>query len=231
MNEPKAPTGFIGNSKTRDPLRKDWQTPPEILWPVRQYWGGQIPFDVCTSQDNPTGAAQFWTPEDDALRQSPWPTRFWMNSPYGGSLREWLEAAAIEAERGAEAIILASAARWEQGWLQQVLQAIDYIVFVRGRVAFVRPETKERVSGNTYATMYLAANILRPDDFVAAFSKVGVVVQVRVLVKPPEVTAAAFGRSIGIVTTPARRPKRGREDQIPEDAVATQVQPFVDLWG
>src|SRR3990167_9502517 len=97
--EKKAPTGFIGNvGPGRPDMDLGWQTPPEILRPARQYWGGQIPFDVCTTALNPTGAKGFWTPDDDGLARE-WPEKWWKNPPYGRSMATWLKKSAVEKAR------------------------------------------------------------------------------------------------------------------------------------
>lgn len=54
----KAPTGFVGHTdKAR--LKVDWQTPDYLLQPVRDYFGGEVPFDAATAIDNPCGALEF----------------------------------------------------------------------------------------------------------------------------------------------------------------------------
>src|SRR3990167_5924502 len=189
--ERKAPTGFIGNvGRGRPDMDKGWQTPPEILYPARRYWQG-IPFDVCSSPENPTEAVEFWTPQDHALSLE-WPDRWWCNPPYGGELRAWLEKAAQEAQHGSEGIALISASRWEQAWMQDVLQAVDYVCFIRGRVAFIRPSTGDRVGGNTYANLYLGFGIRYWRRWLAEFRRVGACFRLEGLSGAPGQTARKF---------------------------------------
>src|SRR3990167_7584001 len=171
-SERKAPTGFIGNVKSRDKMDLGWQTPPELLYPVATYFGGQIPFDVCTTKDNPVNAAEFWTPDVNALNCI-WPGSCFCNPPYGKSMRAWVEKAVEQSSSGTEIILLLSAARWEQGWWQEFISKARHVCFIRGRVSFIRPGTGDRVSGNTYANMFVGLGIRRQDDWVEAFKQVG----------------------------------------------------------
>lgn len=195
MSERKAPTGFIGNVRGRDQMDKGWETPPELLEPVRQYWGGRIPFDVCSTPANPTRALGFWTPEDDALHR-PWPERCWTNPPYGRDMRAWVEKAVTEAERGSEIILLLSAARWEQGWWQTFIASAKYVCFIRGRVAFIRPATGERVGGNTYANMYAGLGLHEPRRWARCLKDVGLCMLWRALGEPPARTAYQLWREL-----------------------------------
>lgn len=186
--EHKAPTGFIGNVKNRDEMDLGWQTPPELLSPVKTYFGGKIPFDVCTSEANPTDATEFWTPEDDALNCI-WPESSYCNPPYGKAMQAWVEKAVEEAASGSEVLLLLSAARWEQGWWQTFISKVPYVCFIRGRVSFIRPSTGDRVSGNTYANMFAGLGIRRPVDWAEAFGRIGLCMKWKAVSDPPTRTA------------------------------------------
>ena len=62
----KAPTGTI----TGPCMDTTWQTPPELVAPVRKYFGGRIPFDAATALDNPCKARRFLTEADDGLEET-----------------------------------------------------------------------------------------------------------------------------------------------------------------
>ena len=51
-----------------------WLTPPEVLDPVRRY--GPIGLDPCTEASNPSGAATFFTEDDNGLAM-PWDVGVW----------------------------------------------------------------------------------------------------------------------------------------------------------
>ncbi len=179
--ERKAPTGFIGPNC----LDTTWRTPPELLDRVSLYFGEErIPFDVCTGADNPCGAAGFWTESDNALVR-PWPRRWWCNPPYGRALTKggWLEKIAAEGQRG-EGIVLLSAARWEQHQMQLALAAASHICFIRKRVDFIRADTGDPVSGNTYANIFLGYST-NAERFLEAFGEVGLCISFAWASHPP----------------------------------------------
>lgn len=129
----KAPTGTI-TGKTLD---TGWETPPWILALVAEYFGGRIPFDVCTTADNPCDAEGFWTKKDDALKRD-WPARVWCNPPYGKEMPRWLEKLEEQAARGVEILSLPSASRFEQRGLQLAWQRANALCLIRKRVQFLR---------------------------------------------------------------------------------------------
>ncbi|MCO5167615.1 MAG: phage N-6-adenine-methyltransferase [Planctomycetes bacterium] len=167
--ERKAPALHIGPPT----MSTDWRTPPEMLAPVRAYFGGRIPFDAATSPDNPTGADAFATPDDDGLAR-PWPAQVWVNPPYGRELRRWLGKVAHEAGRGVEVVALLPTARFETRAMQAAFAAAGAVCWVRRRVAFIRAATGERAPCPTYASMFVGWNV-DPGRFARAFAGVGLV--------------------------------------------------------
>ena len=164
--ERKAPVGFIGRSSKVQgsaeytSLDTTWQTPEWVLERIRQYYGGPIPFDVATAPDNPTKALGFWTEEDDAIPK-PWPPQSYCNPPYGKALRAWYPKFHEESQRDVEIIAVLPCARFEQAYFANPFIAAKHVCLIRGRVSFVRAETKEEVDGNPYATMLLGWNTVR----------------------------------------------------------------------
>lgn len=152
--ERKAPALFVGPPT----MSTDWRTPPEMLAPVRAYFGGRIPFDAATTADNPTGADAFATPGDDGLAR-PWPPHVWVNPPYGRELRRWLGKIAREAGRGVEVVALLPTARFEMRAMQVAFAAANAVCWVRRRVTFIRAATGERGPCPTYASMFVAWNV------------------------------------------------------------------------
>lgn len=152
-----------------------WQTPPELLGPVRDYFGGPIPCDAATAADNPTKALVFFTDTymsgGDGL-STEWPKQVWVNPPYGRVLREWFAKMEREAARGVEIVSLLPCARWEQAYFQSALSRANALCFIRKRVAFIRPSTGDRVGGNPYANMFIGWNA-DPLRWQAAFGGVG----------------------------------------------------------
>src|SRR6478609_4230979 len=69
---------FAGNEDLRnrpaDHPNNTQFTPSYILDPVRVDLGGVIGLDPCTTPDNPVGATRFYTPVEDGLARSWFPT-------------------------------------------------------------------------------------------------------------------------------------------------------------
>lgn len=193
MSERKAPCGTITGMPALDVT---WQTPPELVAPVRAYFGGKIPCDAATTEENPCGAETFFTPARSGLTHE-WPLAgVWLNPPYGKVLREWFAKVEIEAARGVPIISLLPCARWEQAYFQSAFAAANAVCLIRKRVAFIRPATGDRVGGNPYANMFLAWNV-KPALFAAVFASEGACSALSGITGPPEVRRPG----------PARRPK------------------------
>jgi hypothetical protein len=171
--EPKARCGGILTTT----LAIDWQTPPELLLPVRRVLGGTIPLDVATAPNNPTGAARFFTgaPGADGLIE-PWDEPWFCNPPYGRALKTWLALMVTAHSRRGVALLPCS--RWEQGYMHDLLRAADTWCLIRKRVAFIRAETGDRVGGNPYASFFLGFGI-DPGEWGEAFGPVGLCLATR----------------------------------------------------
>lgn len=181
----------------RTSLDNTWRTPEYILDAARAYFGGPIPFDPATTNENPTSALRFCAlpaavltkPDDDPgdLFAAPaqagtfagpdglscswaWPT--WVNPPYGEFLKAWLKKIAAEARAGAVIIALLPCSRWEQGYFTDLMAAANAVCFHRGRIAFISSIDEEAVGGNPSASMLLGFNVDAP-LFAASFRDLG----------------------------------------------------------
>jgi hypothetical protein len=178
--ERKAPCGTITGMPALDTC---WQTPPELLEPVRSYFGGEIPMDPATAEGNPTGAIYHMTAGGLEANWCEY-RGVYVNPPYGRALREWLAKIEHEARGGVPIITLLPAARWEQAYFQSMLVEAEAMCLIRKRVSFIRPSTGDRVSGNPYANLFLGFNV----DllaFLAAFKATGACLGLRGLSGPP----------------------------------------------
>lgn len=115
-----------------------WQTPDEVLDVVRRF--APIALDPCTSPDNPTGAARFYTETDDGLSR-PWDTGdglVYVNPPYGRDMRLWMVKLRDEhlAERAREAILLIPARTDTAAWTSCVASSALLVAFWHGRIRF-----------------------------------------------------------------------------------------------
>lgn len=115
-------------------VRVDWQTPDDFLDLVRMH--GPIMLDPCSSADNPTKAANFFTEADDGLER-PWdvPGLIYVNPPYGRELRWWAPKIALEGAGGSEIIALLPA-RTDTNWFQKHIARADVLCFWSGRLTF-----------------------------------------------------------------------------------------------
>jgi hypothetical protein len=169
-------------------LSVDWWTPPRLVEAVRRY--APIALDPATAPSNPTGAHAFVALPADGLAVS-WLDKgsngpvgrviagplVYVNPPYGKVLRAWLAKLVAEARTGTHIVTLLPCARFEQGYLHDVLRQAQAVCWVRKRVAFIRAETGDAVGGNAYASMFLLFNG-DPAAFADAFDDIGLVQRV-----------------------------------------------------
>lgn len=151
--ERKAPCGGILTTC----LSIDWWTPPRLVAAVQRY--APIALDPATAKSNPTGARQWIAPPGDGLTVDwagtagavdGWSGLVFVNPPYGKALRPWLAKIHM--------VALLPCARFEQGYLHELLEQAQAVCWVRKRVAFIRAETGDAVGGNAYASMFLLFN-------------------------------------------------------------------------
>lgn len=166
MVERKAPTGTITGVEA---MRCDWRTPPHLIELVARYFGGRIPYDAATNDENSCNALEFSTA--DGLERE-WPAGTWCNPPYGRVIRKWLRKMSNEAGYGKQVIALLPCARWEQGYFMDAMSNANAICLVRKRVNFINPVTGDAVSGNPYANMFVGWNVDQR-RFAEVFSECG----------------------------------------------------------
>ena len=125
-----------------------WFTPVYVLEPVRSDLGMSIGLDPCTTHDNPTFAARFYTVDDDGLSQ-PWHEGNWrpsvfVNPPYSKAREPWVKRCIEAGARGQRVILLIPAATDTRIW-QEAASTASAIVFVKGRVKFgvLRPNRRQ----------------------------------------------------------------------------------------
>jgi phage N-6-adenine-methyltransferase len=169
--EPKLSTReLLGQSD-----QNDWRTPRKFLDAAHAVMGG-IDLDPATGVEaNETvRAKKIYTEEDNGL-EKPWKGRVWLNPPYGGDARLFIERLIKEYEVGnvTQAITLVNSHPTETKWFQRLF---DYtICFVAGRIDFGGP-SREVSSTSTHgsAIVYLGKDIAK---FSKVFGKFGAVVQ------------------------------------------------------
>jgi phage N-6-adenine-methyltransferase len=155
--------------------QNDWRTPRKFLTAAHAVLGG-IDLDPASSAEanDTVQAAQFYTEDDDGLTQ-PWKGRVWLNPPYGGQARLFVERLIREYEVGnvTAAIMLVNSHPTETAWFQQLFR--HTICFVRGRIDFGGP-SRDVSTNSTHGS---ALAYLGPDHaaFAAGFGEFGAVVR------------------------------------------------------
>jgi len=130
----------------------EWITPQ---WIVRAL--GEFDLDPCASVRQPwPQAKKSYTELDNGLAK-PWEGRVWLNPPYGPATGQWLDRAA----KHGNAIALVFA-RIDVAWFHSaVFQQADGILFMKGRVAFCRPDGSAATGAGSGSVLiaYGAANV------------------------------------------------------------------------
>lgn len=109
----------------------EWLTPPHVLDAL-----GAFDLDPCAPVERerpwPT-AAEHLTVEDDGLHHLWW-GRVWLNPPYSEA-EHWMARLAAHG-RGTALVFARTETRW---WFRSVWPAASAILFLEGRLSFLRP--------------------------------------------------------------------------------------------
>ena len=170
--------GTMSNLVDKKCATTEWFTPPEILEPVRELFGGRIWFDPCTTEDNPTRADGFITEKEEVNGLTyAWINKTFVNPPYGKQLYDWIEKTVSEALRGYQIVLLVSASsRWDQERWQKIYSPkLTAFCMPKGRVKFLNAEGV-RCKSPPYPSLLFFYNI-PAQDVARVFRKVGTVVR------------------------------------------------------
>lgn len=136
--------------KGKGASRSTWLTPQWVLDIVRATLDGPIGLDPATTADNPTGAVQFYTPEQDGLAM-PWSaSSIFLNPPWSRKesmdLRPWLARAMAVRDnsivRGQPEMFILLSAAMNANWFHDYLAGGDAYFFPRGRIAYDSPSAE-----------------------------------------------------------------------------------------
>lgn len=164
----------------RKSIDTTWRTPDYILERARVYFGGPIPFDPATGQENPTKALRFCAGPSGTLFAGDkleskngleieweWPT--WVNPPFS---KEWTVKIGKEAADGSEIVALLPCNRFECDYFQEMFRRACIVCFHESRIRFLSSVDGAAVDGNPYASMILGFGV-DVDRFREAFSPLG----------------------------------------------------------
>ena len=125
--------GLSKSAPTEQHIESRYQTPAWLVERIRCVLGA-IELDPCTTSANPVGAKRFYAPPDDGILL-PWDaTRIYVNPPYGRTIRHWTEKA-LDVQGGVSVILLVPS-RTDSRWFQELAQAAEGVLFIRGRIQF-----------------------------------------------------------------------------------------------
>lgn len=143
-------------------------TPEKYIELVRQVFGGEIDLDPASSlkAQETVVARQFYTKEQDGLSRE-WAGTTFLNMPYSDPA-PWVEKLLEALGSGAvpEAIVLCNNTT-DVGWAQQLLEASAAVCFMRGRIAFDRPDSKANKGTRQGQIFFYLGNDV--DSFISAF--------------------------------------------------------------
>lgn len=138
----------MGSFAGRTEATKDtWQTPLGLVQAL-----GQFDLDPCADAQAPTRLAKTgFTVSDNGL-VCEWFGRVFMNPPYGSSAKRWLKKLA---DHGNGIALIPP--RVGSHWFHDLVFAkCDAIMFLRGRIAFIDPQTQQPVKGNNADSILVA---------------------------------------------------------------------------
>lgn len=141
----------IGGRQSARPESTVWLTPRRILQPL-----GEFALDPCAAPDPdrwPTARRHITLPDDGLTAD--WEGRVWLNPPYSTEGRDWLARLAAHGDG-----IALMFARMETSWFFDNVFNTDTaagVLFLRGRVRFIRPDTLEPAADNGGAPSVLIA--------------------------------------------------------------------------
>jgi phage N-6-adenine-methyltransferase len=113
----------------------DWATPSELFYKLDDEF--HFSLDVCASDWN-FKKRNYFTEEQDGLKQDWGNNVCWMNPPYGKALNDWMEKAWQSYLKGAIVVCLVPSATDTEWWHKFAMRG--EIRFLRGRPRFLTKE-------------------------------------------------------------------------------------------
>jgi len=111
----------------------EWSTPQKFF----DFLNNEFHFtlDPCATHEN-AKCEKYYTIEDDGLSKDWGKERVFVNPPYGGHTRKWLEKGLISAREGATVVFLIVSSTDRSYWHDIIYKEAQEIRFLRGRIKF-----------------------------------------------------------------------------------------------
>ena len=113
-------------------IKQDYETPQPLFDELDSIF--HFDLDVAASCDN-AKCANYFTEEDDGLKQSWAGHSVWMNPPYGKKIHRWVKKAFDESQNPDTTIVCLIPARTDTNWFHDYCLKGD-VIFIRGRLRF-----------------------------------------------------------------------------------------------
>ena len=127
-----------------------WQTPDDVFNKLNKEF--DFTLDPCCQHDS-AKCDKYYTPVEDGLIQS-WENEIvFVNPPYGRELKKWVKKSHDEVIENGSTVVMLIPARTDTSYFHDYIYNKFEVRFVRGRIKFVNPETKQQKDPAPFPTM------------------------------------------------------------------------------
>jgi len=157
--------------------KKDWNTPPKYITPIKQFFGGKIDLDPCSNHFSLVEAnTSFIYPTKDGLVDSWDGDSIFVNPPYGRqegkSLYHWFQKGVAEHKHGKEMIFLVPVATNTKHFKEIVFKKFSAICFLSDtRLRFYTNGSEDRKGAPMACCLCYLGH--RPNEFSRTFTNFG----------------------------------------------------------
>lgn len=110
-----------------------WETPLDLFNTLNEEF--HFTLDPCALPSN-AKCANFFTPDDDGLRQNWDGNSVFCNPPYGRVLKQWVKKAFQESRKHNTIVVMLIPARTDTTWFHEFIYHKAEIRFLKGRLHF-----------------------------------------------------------------------------------------------
>lgn len=162
--------------------KKDWNTPPKYVEPIREFFGGKIDFDPCSNEHSLVDASvNVVYPFQDGLKEDWNYKKIFVNPPYGRSdgtsLYSWFSKAVQEYNHEKEIIFLVPVATNTKHFKDIIFTQFTSVCFLADtRLRFYNEGIEDKKGAPMACCLCYIGN--RFNEFEAEFSKFGKVMKI-----------------------------------------------------